>query len=289
MNQSSTSSVRENMQDPGGYAGGGPARPSGDKAYDEDLAKMRARIEETEAEMLGTLDAIEDKLSFDQLMKEAEETVLGAASGKMRQIAEGADEVIEKAGSFVADAFRNNPLPALLAGLGVGFLFMMRADSGQQETYRGKQMQEDRAGKAGKVGELLHQGLEREEQRAGGNDWLESERRYGRLTRSGQGKRGFWSVLEGNAVAFSIAALALGAAVGLGLPGRGGREKEVLDKMKGKDIEIPGQIGRKAGKMGDAAFEKTSTKPVEEAYESPYLTPEEARLAVEEGWHNYSV
>jgi ElaB/YqjD/DUF883 family membrane-anchored ribosome-binding protein len=112
----------------------------------DDIEATRAQIEQTRAEMSGTIDAIKDKLSPQNLMDQAKETVREATVGKVHQVAdnvkegakraassavEGAERVMNnasdtarEAGSTFIETIQRNPIPSALIGVGLGWLWM---------------------------------------------------------------------------------------------------------------------------------------------------------------------
>jgi len=80
---------------------------------------IREEIEETRAQMSGTIDEIQERLSPRRLVNEAKETVRDAAVGKVRNVMESASD---SAGGIM-DLIRENPVPAALIGIGAAWLF----------------------------------------------------------------------------------------------------------------------------------------------------------------------
>jgi hypothetical protein len=97
---------------------------STDDEDDDDQAaastvEIREEIEETRAQMSGTIDEIQARLSPRRLMNEAKETVREATVGKVQDVMNSAGE---SAGSIV-DRIKENPVPAALIGIGAWWLF----------------------------------------------------------------------------------------------------------------------------------------------------------------------
>jgi ElaB/YqjD/DUF883 family membrane-anchored ribosome-binding protein len=72
--------------------------------------------------MSETVDAIQGRLSPENLKEQAKDRVKEATVGKA-----------QKAGSGIVDAIRHNPLPAALTGIGLGWLFV---NARKQSSYR---------------------------------------------------------------------------------------------------------------------------------------------------------
>jgi ElaB/YqjD/DUF883 family membrane-anchored ribosome-binding protein len=100
-------------------------------------------IEQTREEMTGTVEAIGDRLDPATIVQEARQTVRDATVGKVEEMA---NNVAETASDFVGDArytaqdagtgfletVKRNPIPAAMAGIGIGWLLMNRS-SGRRD------------------------------------------------------------------------------------------------------------------------------------------------------------
>jgi ElaB/YqjD/DUF883 family membrane-anchored ribosome-binding protein len=84
-----------------------------------DTEAIRDEIEETRAQMSGTIDEIQERLSPRRLVNEAKETVRDATVGKVKDVMNTAGD---SAGGIV-DRIRENPVPAALIGIGAWWLF----------------------------------------------------------------------------------------------------------------------------------------------------------------------
>jgi ElaB/YqjD/DUF883 family membrane-anchored ribosome-binding protein len=111
-----------------------------------EIDATRAQIEQTRAEMSGTIDAIKDRLSPQNLVQQAKETVKEATVGKAHQVAENvvegakraantavegaeramnsASDTAREAGSSFVETVQRNPIPSAMIGLGLGWLWM---------------------------------------------------------------------------------------------------------------------------------------------------------------------
>ncbi|MDP9150311.1 MAG: DUF3618 domain-containing protein, partial [Myxococcota bacterium] len=153
-----TSEKTKTTNEPGTPSGRGDAvgRQAG-AAGDKDAADLRAEIQKTRTDMSGTVSAIEEKLSPARLkeqvleqfedvrekvkhevkedfvqvkervrseIQEAKHAVHDATVGRVEDMFHSASETITEGSSSVVDAIRANPVPALLAGVGLAWLFM---------------------------------------------------------------------------------------------------------------------------------------------------------------------
>lgn len=78
-----------------------------------EMAHTRAEIERTRADMGETVDAIQERLSPESLKEQAKDRVKEATVGK-----------VKGAGSTVVETIKENPLPAVLTGIGLSWLFV---------------------------------------------------------------------------------------------------------------------------------------------------------------------
>jgi len=110
-----------------------------------EVEEIRSDIEHTRAEMSHTIDAIQDRLNPRRLVQEAQDTVREATVGKaermMSDASDAATEMVSGAGDTargfgtgLVDAVRQNPVAALIAGVGLGWLFMS-ARKGNEDDY----------------------------------------------------------------------------------------------------------------------------------------------------------
>ena len=108
-------------------------------AGETEPATLREDIAQTRAEMSGTIDAIQERLEPQRLVGEAKdaarEAVQGmvqettgavreATIGKAGQMAGDVTETARGASSTIMDTIRDNPVPAAMAAIGVGWLLM---------------------------------------------------------------------------------------------------------------------------------------------------------------------
>ena len=131
----------------GGYPDEPPGTGSG-ITPEEDIAATRAHIEQTRSGMSETIDAIQEKLSPSTLAHQAKETVKDATIGKATTMFSNAGDAVSTTvantgetakgfGSTMIETIRHNPVPAALAGLGLGWLLMSgRRQGSDAASYR---------------------------------------------------------------------------------------------------------------------------------------------------------
>ena len=99
----------------------------------EDVARIRADIETTRAQMSDTLSQIQERLSPARLKEQARETVREATIGRVKQMARNAGDRAGEAGRGIMDVVRDNPIPLAMIGLGAGWLLMSSRRRGRVE------------------------------------------------------------------------------------------------------------------------------------------------------------
>jgi hypothetical protein len=100
--------------------------------------ELRHGIERTRAEMSATIDAIQEQLNPQRIgeqvrqqvrhqFDEAKATVRDATLGKAEAIMRDASDTVYEARSGLMETVRQNPIPAAMVGIGLGWLFMNRS------------------------------------------------------------------------------------------------------------------------------------------------------------------
>ncbi len=110
---------------------------SDDTGATDDTDEIRSDIEQTRSQMSTTIDAITERLSPDHLkdqvkeqvaesVQDVKDTVREATIGKAEDMVRSAGETVSDARYTVMETIKQNPIPAALAGLGLGWLWMNR-------------------------------------------------------------------------------------------------------------------------------------------------------------------
>jgi ElaB/YqjD/DUF883 family membrane-anchored ribosome-binding protein len=119
----------------------GPPVYSGGPPADDETEQIRADIEATRAEMGSTIDAIQEKLSPHHVMNEVKKSVREATIGKAKEVmhnvgekvsevTENVAEVTKEAGASAIRTVKENPVPFVLIGSGIGLLIVNQFRSG---------------------------------------------------------------------------------------------------------------------------------------------------------------
>lgn len=100
-------------------------RHDGAPAYDDaDPEQIRANIERKRAEMSGTIDAIQERLNPDLLKEQAKVAIREATIGKAEEVMSNVERSARETGWTLMDTVRQNPLPAAMIGIGLGWLLV---------------------------------------------------------------------------------------------------------------------------------------------------------------------
>ncbi len=224
----------------------------------------RVEIERTRADMSETVDAIQERLSPQNLKEQAKDKVKEATVGKAQQ-----------AGSGIVDTIRANPLPAALTGIGLGWLLVSaRQQNPAQPHYRAEDYRitnehapiareyplddelegtdDSSAGEAlgrarDKVGETATQAQDKAGDLAGrtkdgasqlGNRTRDRAGRLGSQARhqAGRAGSGFQRMLHENPLTVGTLAVGAGAAIGLAIP-ETSKEHEVMGEARDTVVE----------------------------------------------------
>jgi hypothetical protein len=242
-----------------------------------EIDRTRAEIVRTRADMSETVDAIQGRLSPENLKEQAKDRVREATVGRAQE-----------AGSGIVETIRANPVPAALTGIGLGWLLtsarrqqaerarFRRAPYGQPPRYEEQGSSGASAGQAlgrarDSVGETASQAQDKVEHVASqAQDKVEhvAGQAQDQVSRLGDQARyqarrasgGFQRMLRENPLAVGALAAGLGAAVGLAIP-ETTKEHEVMgeardnlvDKAQEKAQETQQKVQRVAEEAQGAA------------------------------------
>jgi ElaB/YqjD/DUF883 family membrane-anchored ribosome-binding protein len=191
-----------------GQGYGHPGNAAGDQ-QSTDPAAIEAEIEQTRAEMSETIDAIQQRLSPENLKEEAKETaselaehakqaareavqhavhearahareaildardaVRDATIGRVEQMARTVSDTTEDTRYGIVETVKQNPIPAALAGIGLAWLFMNRQSAPPRRSYL-----EDRSSGQSRV--YRDRGFERDRYYRDEDRYAPSYRSYG--------------------------------------------------------------------------------------------------------------
>ncbi|HEY0674067.1 MAG TPA: DUF3618 domain-containing protein [Longimicrobiales bacterium] len=85
-------------------------------------AFLRAEIRETRERMSETLDELSDRLNPNRLKAQVKANIREATVGRVENMARNAADRVNETGHGMIDRIRENPIPAALIGIGLGWL-----------------------------------------------------------------------------------------------------------------------------------------------------------------------
>jgi ElaB/YqjD/DUF883 family membrane-anchored ribosome-binding protein len=247
----------------------------------DEVAATRAEIERTRADMSETVDAIQERLSPENLKEQAKDRVKEATVGRAQE-----------AGSGIVETIRANPLPAALTGIGLGWLLVSarRSASGQTRSrgraypydypprYDGRATTTSDGTSVPSPGEALGRARDRVDESAtqaqdrASEAASQAQERVSNLTHQAryQARRasgGFERMVRENPLAMGALAVGAGAALGLAIP-QSTQEHEVMgeardtfvEKAQEKAQDAQQRVGRVAQEAQSAAKEEASNQ-----------------------------
>jgi ElaB/YqjD/DUF883 family membrane-anchored ribosome-binding protein len=228
---------------------------------------IEAEIEQTRAEMSETIDAIQERLSPQQLKEQAKDAVYEATVGRAQQTAKGA-------GSSMWQTIKQHPLPAAIAGMSLGYLFMKGASgssSKQQHarTYYEPSYQTDSSSQSTtgqmkeQAGQMASQARDTAEQY--GQQARDTAQQYSQQAQQQAAEATDWfqQQLRQNPLSVGAVAVALGAAVGLAVP-----ETQQENEMMGQ--------------ARDSLMQKAQSKAADTMHKVQHVAQEATRSAKQE-------
>lgn len=217
----------------------------------EDPEQIREKIIDTRREMGETIDAIQEKLSFSNISEQVKEQVSDQINSAVEMAKDAVyNATIRKAGNFMQNAIKEikksnfiktageNPFPFIFIGLGAGLLLFKSSNKGKSSGKGGRHHEKEKKSSLlksapEKVTEAASQTYEQVSKAANsayesvsnaadsayksvGSGAGELYEKVGNLGSQAREKYDYY--LEENPLAVGVAALAIGAAVGLAIP-----------------------------------------------------------------------
>jgi len=285
--------------------------------------QIRVEIEETRLEMTATVDAIQERLNPSVLMEQAKEhaqdvvreatdhakdavleatdhakeAVREATVGRAEEMMHNATDTASGVKSTIMDTIRANPLPAAIAGISLGWLFLKRSHRSSQRgpvaAYSGDHywqgnangdmhrtspggvghvagQVQDRAGEmAGQVQDRVGDMAGRVQDRASGMAEQVADT-AGHVAEGAQRMQGrIGEILEDSPLIAGALALTVGAAIGLATPGTeqerelfGETRDNLMRQARGTAHEMGQKVQRVAEQAQDAAVKAVEEEKV---------------------------
>ncbi len=226
---------------------------------DESPEAIRAEIERTRAEMSETIDAIQEKVSPQNIKEQAKEQAKGRAKGM---------------NSNFMETIKQNPLPAAVAGIGLGWFFVSgRKQSSGQPLYQGGEpyayrypssyqppRHEQRGSSGSSASQALSGAQSRAEQTAGQAQHRAEQAAIQAQHRAQKAKGTLEQMLHENPLAVGALAIGAGATVGLAVPETskesqmmGEARDSLVEKAQQKAEEIKPKVERVAEEAQSSA------------------------------------
>jgi ElaB/YqjD/DUF883 family membrane-anchored ribosome-binding protein len=93
-------------------------------AEELDATAIRANMEATRERISHDLDELGDRLSPQHIKQQIKDNVRDATIGRVEDMARGAADRVNEARRGMMDTVRENPVPAAIAAIGIGWLYM---------------------------------------------------------------------------------------------------------------------------------------------------------------------
>jgi gas vesicle protein len=92
----------------------------------DDPDQIRQQIEQTRADMSDTIEAIQDRLNPGRVAEQVKGEVRAATIGRAEHMVNEVSSSVRGASNGFLDTIRDNPVPAALAAIGLGWLWLKR-------------------------------------------------------------------------------------------------------------------------------------------------------------------
>jgi len=92
--------------------------------HDRELASLRADIRQTRERMGHTVEDIGERLNPERLKDQLKSNLHDATLGKAEDMARSAIDRVDRTRSSISDSIRDNPIPAAMVGIGLGWLLL---------------------------------------------------------------------------------------------------------------------------------------------------------------------
>src|SRR5688500_4183954 len=102
-----------------------------------DRVTIRAEIRETRERMGETIEEIGERLNPNRLKAQVKEGIHDATIGRVQDVARNTVDKVSDAPRSIVNVMRENPIPAAMIGIGLGWLFFNRRErNGSSVRYR---------------------------------------------------------------------------------------------------------------------------------------------------------
>jgi len=286
---------------------------TGSEADAPEVAELRSGIEQTRADLSSTIDALQDKLDPSRIAEQVKEQIrekaaevidtakttvreatIGKAEKLMSNVSDTVSDATTRAGAVVKDKgssvvqyIRENPIPFVLLGVGVGMLTISKRKTGVSSynssrsngeaygQYQGFDQDTDTSPSlTDRARDMVGSASSRARDMVGtASDTLKTQVNavsdQARQTAQTAGNQ-FQSALQKNPMAVGIAALAAGAIVGLTLPSTD-VESEYLGEARDRLVNQAKSVAQEAAQKVQRVTEEAG-RTVKDAAQKEGLT-----------------
>jgi hypothetical protein len=116
-----------------------------------DTDMLREEIEQTRERMSGTLDQLGERLNPNRIKQQVKDNVREATIGRVEDMARHASVRVNETREGILDTIRDNPVPAAMIGIGLGWMLLNGRRSSHTHTHS---LQSDEIGGYGYVGNI---------------------------------------------------------------------------------------------------------------------------------------
>lgn len=180
-----------------------------------------------------------------------------------RPVRERLSGTLGAGGEKVLEAFRDNPVPLTLAGIGIGWMMLkdLRGERAESAESGGRSADDEASGAMEHAAESVKGAAERISQKVSG---AAEKMKEAVKERAGRTSDWFETTLNENPMLLAIGALAVGMVAGLGIP------------ASPKEMETAGKVGEK---LAEAALDKgvKAMEPTPSPSAPPAAGPEQAQ------------
>lgn len=246
------------------------ASVTGDE-HDPEAERIVTEIEATRSDMGATIDEIGHRLQPETIANEAREKIKEATVGKVERLVDDAGQTAQQTGTTLVETIKRNPVPAALAGLGLGWLALRMRDqgsngsssgsryyggrsgygygygdrysaSGGDPMTRARSVADDAVGRAQDVGATVQQAAQSAADTAQ-QTVQEAQWQAQHVARDAQTQ--FDRTLNENPLALGALAVGVGAAVALAIPSTR-REQELMGEQRDRLVEKASEVAGQA-------------------------------------------
>jgi ElaB/YqjD/DUF883 family membrane-anchored ribosome-binding protein len=233
----------------------------------EESERIRREMERTRAAMGRTLGELQERLNPQLLKEQAKDAAYDATIGRVGDMVQNAGESIKQTGNGFVQSIKNNPVPAAIAALSIGWLFMRARSHVQTRPIVGTERYdvafeplEGEGVESGEEGPSVTEKI--------GEKTDELKQRAGRVAQQAQ-QRGrevqgqLQRVFDENPLAVGLGVIAVGLAIGLAVPITQKEDQlmgQARDRLLGKAEQAAHGALDKAGELANRGIDKTQEK-----------------------------